>query len=98
MTFPSAGPEALVGHAAEFALIREFLGRGASNGEVPWLAGGPGVGRTALVDTAAGAASPAGTQALRAPGAEFEADLPLRAAPGSPLALRSMHPARQDTL
>jgi hypothetical protein len=98
MTFSNAGPEALVGRAAGLVLIRAFLGRGGRDGEALWLVDDLGVGRTALLDTAAGAALTAGNEVLGASVVEFEADLPLRVAPGPPPALRSVHAAQQDTL
>ncbi|WP_218136101.1 AAA family ATPase [Nonomuraea jiangxiensis] len=75
---PSGGrrPEGgLIGRAAELGLIDAFLDRAAADGAALVLSGEPGVGKTALLDAAARAASAKGTRVLRAAGAEFEADI-----------------------
>jgi DNA-binding CsgD family transcriptional regulator len=56
-------------------LIGSFLDSIAIDGGALLLLGEPGVGKTALLDTAAEMASVAGQLVLRAAGAEFEADM-----------------------
>jgi DNA-binding CsgD family transcriptional regulator len=68
--------KALVGRSRDLALIGAFLDRGGTGGEALLLSGEPGVGKTALLNAAADAASEAGTWVLRAAGVEFEADMP----------------------
>ena len=67
--------EVLVGRTGELALISAFTERAATGGEALLLFGEPGAGKTVLLDVAADAARDAGSQVLRAAGAEFEADL-----------------------
>jgi MoxR-like ATPase len=67
--------EALVGRGRELELIRSFLDGAAVGGGALLLWGEPGVGKTALLDAAAEAASAAGFRVLRAAGAEFEAEV-----------------------
>ena len=75
--YPQAGmAKALVGRGGELALIGAFLDRAGTDGEALLLSGEPGVGKTALLNAAADAASEAGTRVLRAAGVEFEADMP----------------------
>lgn len=66
----------LVGRRGELELVRAFLDRVQAGGEALLLFGEPGVGKTVLLDAAAGVASMAGTRILRAGGVEFEADVP----------------------
>lgn len=65
-------PEGLIGRDDELVLINDFLGRSRSRGEPLLILGGPGIGKTALLDAAAAA----GTRVLRAAGTEFEAEIP----------------------
>ena len=67
--------EPLTGRAGDLELIRSFVGMAAVRGGVLLLSGEPGVGKTALLDTAASEASASGLWVLRAGGAEFEADI-----------------------
>ena len=67
--------EALFGRDRELELLRSFLDGAAIDGEALVLRGEPGVGKTALLDAAAEAASSSAIRVLRAAGAEFEADL-----------------------
>jgi predicted ATPase len=77
---PSSRPpgltKSLVGRSRDLTLIGAFLDRAGTDGEALLLSGEPGVGKTALLDAAADAASEAGTWVLRAAGVEFEADMP----------------------
>jgi DNA-binding CsgD family transcriptional regulator len=57
------------------ALIDSFLVESAIGGGALLLTGGPGVGKTILLDFAAEAAKAAGTRVLRGVGVEFEADV-----------------------
>jgi DNA-binding CsgD family transcriptional regulator len=59
----------------ELALIDAFLVEAAISGRALVLTGEPGVGKTALLDFAAGAARGAGAQVLRGAGVESEADV-----------------------
>ena len=64
----------LIGRAAEFSILDAFLDRAFGDGAAQLLTGGPGVGRTVLLDAAcrlAGATT--GVQVVRAAGVEFEA-------------------------
>ena len=70
-----AEAETLVGRGAELALVRAFLDRAGTGGDVLLLFGEPGVGKTQLLDAAADGASSAGAQVLRARGVEFEAGM-----------------------
>jgi DNA-binding CsgD family transcriptional regulator len=65
----------LVGRDAELRAVSAFLDEGAAGGATLLLQGEPGVGKTALLDAAAGAAQTAGTLVLRCAGAEFESDI-----------------------
>ncbi len=62
----------LVGRDQDLALIRAFTGDPAAHGGALLLSGEPGVGKSALLDAADEIAVGAGTQVLRAAGAEFE--------------------------
>jgi DNA-binding CsgD family transcriptional regulator len=66
---------ALVGRAAEVAVIRSFLSRAADNGGTLLVFGGPGAGKTCLWDTAAELAAAADAMVLRAQGVQFEANV-----------------------
>ncbi|OIV39273.1 helix-turn-helix transcriptional regulator [Mangrovactinospora gilvigrisea] len=67
----------LHGRAAETAAIEELLvpARGGSSGALV-LRGEPGIGKTALLDHAAGRAAELGLRLLRGTGIEMEAELP----------------------
>ena len=66
----------LVGRGAELELIESLLGgaRGGS-GSCLLLSGGPGVGKTALLDAAAVRGAAAGMRVPRASGVEFEGEI-----------------------
>ncbi|WP_029429494.1 LuxR family transcriptional regulator [Blastococcus sp. URHD0036] len=68
-------PTPLIGRARELDLLHGFLGRAAEGGAALVLTGDAGVGRTALLDTAARAAAAGGARVLRAAGTESEADV-----------------------
>ena len=65
----------LVGRSQELELLEALLKGAAVDGEALLLWGEPGVGKSALLDAAADAASRSGARVLRATGAEFEADV-----------------------
>jgi DNA-binding CsgD family transcriptional regulator len=65
----------LLGRDQELRLLRDFLGRVCKCSSTLLLAGGAGVGKTALLDAAAKAAADKGMLVLRAAGSEFESDL-----------------------
>ncbi len=65
----------LVGRAGEVELLRSFLGRTAQHGAALCLTGEAGVGKTALLDVAGGAAAASGLRVLTAGGVEFEAEV-----------------------
>lgn len=67
--------DGLIGRAEESELISSFLDRAALAGSALLIVGEPGMGKTALLDSAADAAIAAGTRVLRAEGVEFEADV-----------------------
>lgn len=62
----------LVGRDRELEMIASFLDRTAVESEALLVSGEPGVGKTALLDAAAAAASATGRRVLRAGGVEFE--------------------------
>jgi DNA-binding CsgD family transcriptional regulator len=66
----------LVGRAAELERIDSLLERYGGASPALVLRGDRGIGKTALLDAAAGRATARGMQVLRAFGAEFEAGLP----------------------
>jgi len=68
--------DVLVGRDRELRAVASFVERAAAGGEALLLFGDPGVGKTALLDTAAAAASNAGCLNLRLAGVEFEAEAP----------------------
>ncbi|WP_026415413.1 ATP-binding protein [Actinomadura oligospora] len=72
-----SAPAGRFGRSAETSLIGGFLDRVMTDGEALLLVGEPGIGKTALLDDAAGYALAAGFQVVRAAGAEFEADIAL---------------------
>ncbi|NBM15253.1 AAA family ATPase [Streptomyces sp. GC420] len=63
----------MIGRDPDLERIRARLGIGAGGGAL-LLSGDAGVGKTAVLDVLAGAASAEGTRVLRAAGVEFEAD------------------------
>ncbi len=63
----------LVGRAGDVALLTSFLHRAADEGAALVLTGGPGVGRSALLDVTARAAGAAGTLVLGTAGVPAEA-------------------------
>ena len=75
----NAGPrspgwaERLAGRDTELGLIRSFLAAAAAGGGALLLAGEPGVGKTALLEAAASAATETGFRVVRAAGTEYEA-------------------------
>ena len=71
----SSAAEALFGRGRELELIGSFLDRAGTQGEALVVFGDPGVGKTALLNAAANAASEAGARVLRAAGVEFEAGM-----------------------
>ena len=83
----------LVGRDAELALIDSLLGGGRHDGRggsCLLLSGGPGVGKTALLDAAAVRGAAAGMRVLRASGVEFEAGIAYSALH------QLLYPLRQD--
>ena len=64
---------ALAGRGAELELIDSLLVGHGRGGSGLLLSGGPGVGKTALLDVAAARGTELGMRVLRASGAEFEA-------------------------
>lgn len=66
------GPAALVGRHDEVRVIRSFLHDARVRGGALLLTGEPGVGKSALLDTATAMAVAAGTTPLRATGVEFQ--------------------------
>ncbi|WP_369255046.1 helix-turn-helix transcriptional regulator [Geodermatophilus amargosae] len=65
----------LVGRTADLDLVRSFLDRAADSGAALLLAGGPGVGKSVLLDDACRSAAARGARVLRASGVEFEAEV-----------------------
>jgi catechol 2,3-dioxygenase-like lactoylglutathione lyase family enzyme len=66
-------PPLLVGRDQDLALIDALLDRARTDGEALLVFGEPGVGKTALLEAGAAAATVAGTRVLIAQGVEFEA-------------------------
>jgi DNA-binding CsgD family transcriptional regulator len=72
----AAGPMELIGREPEIQQLRLFISRLTQGaGEALLLSGDPGVGKTSLLDQAAGIAAGSGIRLLRATGAQFEADI-----------------------
>ncbi len=67
--------DGLVGRAEELELITSFLERAVIAGGVLLVAGEPGIGKTALLNSAAEDARGSGSRVLRVEGVEFEASL-----------------------
>ena len=65
-------PGPLTGRADDLEYLTVFVDQAAVSGGALLLSGEAGVGKTVLLDAAAAHAQAAGTQALRAAGAEFE--------------------------
>ncbi|MGD9527088.1 AAA family ATPase [Pseudonocardia sp.] len=65
----------LVGRDEDVGVVRRFVDDGARGGGALLLSGEAGVGKTALLDAAAGHARATGVRVLRATGAQFEADV-----------------------
>jgi DNA-binding CsgD family transcriptional regulator len=66
---------ALVGRDGEAGFLQEFFRQAAAGGGALFLSGDPGVGKTALVNVLADAASASGTLVVRVAGAEFEGEI-----------------------
>ncbi|MGY1779943.1 AAA family ATPase [Geodermatophilus sp. SYSU D01036] len=71
----TTGGTGLVGRDAEGGAVRAFLDRAASRGDALVVTGDPGVGRTAVLDAAAGTAAAAGALVLRAAGVGSETEV-----------------------
>jgi hypothetical protein len=72
----AAWPMELIGREPEIQQLRLFTSRLTQGaGEALLLSGDPGVGKTSLLDQAAGIAAASGIRLLRATGAQFEADI-----------------------
>ncbi len=65
----------LIGRSAELDLLRSFVVRAADRGGALVLTGGPGVGKSVLLDQACRIAADSGVRVLRAAGVEFEAEV-----------------------
>ena len=65
----------LIGRAADLGLVRSFLARAADHGGALLLTGGPGVGKSALLEDAHRTSAQSGTRLLQAAGVEFEAEV-----------------------
>src|SRR3712207_5679574 len=65
----------LVGRAVELRLLRAFLARAAGQGDALLLSGGPGVGKSVLLDHACQMAGVSASTVLRAAGVQFEAEV-----------------------
>ncbi|MGW5636039.1 helix-turn-helix transcriptional regulator [Streptomyces sp. NPDC003832] len=72
---PSSRAGPLVGRDQDLQMIASLLPGKAEGGSALLLRGDPGVGKTALLDAAAGQADQAGILALRVSGVEGEADM-----------------------
>ncbi|SFN86432.1 AAA ATPase domain-containing protein [Geodermatophilus obscurus] len=66
---------ALVGRAGDVALLTSLLDRAADHGAALVLTGGPGVGKSALLDVGVRAAGAAGTRVLSTAGVAAEAEV-----------------------
>lgn len=65
----------LTGRPRELDFLAGFFRQAAVSGGALLVSGDPGVGKTALLNAVADAASAAGTTVLRAAGVEFEGDI-----------------------
>ncbi|GAA3056703.1 LuxR family transcriptional regulator [Pseudonocardia yunnanensis] len=68
-------PAHLVGRDADTDVVRTFLERASVSGGALLLLGGPGIGKSVMLDLSAGAAAVRGAHVLQAAGVEFEADV-----------------------
>ncbi len=67
----------LVGRAADLEILEQFLDRASDGGAALVLSGGPGVGKTVLLDAACRRAVEGGARLVRAGAVEFEAEVGL---------------------
>jgi DNA-binding CsgD family transcriptional regulator len=75
---PAPAPDRLhdlVGRTADLDRVRAFLDRAAGDGAALLLAGGPGAGKSVLLEEACRTAAERGVRVLRASGVEFEAEV-----------------------
>lgn len=75
---PPRRPTSLLGRSAELAVAQRLLGDPAGGAALLYV-GGPGTGKTALLDEVARHAAEGGALVLRADGAEAESRLPYAA-------------------
>jgi DNA-binding CsgD family transcriptional regulator len=68
-------PLELIGRTAESGMLESFVRRASDHGDALLLTGGPGVGKTVLLDAACRIAATAGARVLRAAGVQFEAEV-----------------------
>ncbi|WP_435885426.1 ATP-binding protein [Streptomyces prunicolor] len=71
----SGAAEQLIGRDHDLGLVRGFVDEAMVSGGALLLSGDAGVGKTVLLDTAAGRAHGAGTRVVRAAGVEFESTI-----------------------
>ncbi|GAB3201848.1 LuxR family transcriptional regulator [Geodermatophilus arenarius] len=71
----TTGGSGLVGRETEDGVVRAFLARAADRGDALVVTGDPGVGRTAVLDAAAGTAAATGALVLRAAGVGSETEV-----------------------
>jgi DNA-binding CsgD family transcriptional regulator len=99
---PAADRGELVGRGAEIDVLRSFIDCAGRSGEALVLVGDVGVGKTALLDVAAGRAISLGFEVVRVVGAEFEAEISFSALHQSLLPLRGgiekLRPLYRDAL
>jgi DNA-binding CsgD family transcriptional regulator len=91
-----ASVAALVGRRDELDFLQSFVGRATTTGAALLLTGEAGVGKTALLEAVAQAATDAGARVLRASGVEFEADVGYSALNQVLLPLRADLPALRE--
>ncbi|MET7571697.1 AAA family ATPase [Streptomyces sp. NPDC005492] len=72
---PSAPADRLIGRDHDLGVIRGFVDEAMVSGGALLLSGDAGVGKTVLLDSAAGRAQGAGTRVVRAGGVEFESTI-----------------------
>src|SRR3712207_8867613 len=72
---PRPDAQALLGRTAELTLLGDFVGRACARGDALLTTGGPGVGKSALLEAAARMAAEAGARVLRATGVQFETEI-----------------------
>jgi DNA-binding CsgD family transcriptional regulator/tetratricopeptide (TPR) repeat protein len=68
-------PVTLLGRENELAVLHRFVRASSTDGATLLILGDPGVGKTALLQSAAHTAPATGSRLLRASGVEFEADM-----------------------